>query len=267
MPDWLPLSLKHLLWRVGDERYIDPLLAGPLNTIRAEYGLPPTSRFFDAWIHAPDRVVGLFPDWFGDPQPDWPEQVRCTGFPLYDRVNDERLADEVIRFLEAGEPPVVFTAGTAMRRGRDFYAAAVDACWRLNGRGILLTRYPEQIPTPLPDTVRHFTYVPLSLLLPHAAVIVHHAGIGTSSQALRAGVPQLLRPMAYDQFDNAHRLEQLGVGLIIDRRRSTGSRMAGKLHILINQLSYREAAQRIADRFTGQDPIAESCDLIEETRD
>jgi len=48
--------------------------------------------------------------------------------------------------------------------------------------------------------------------LPHCAAIVHHGGIGTTSQALAAGIPQLIRPMAFDQFDNANRIEKLGCG-------------------------------------------------------
>ncbi|MGH9337428.1 MAG: glycosyltransferase, partial [Vicinamibacteria bacterium] len=106
---------------------------------------------------------------------------------------------------------MIFTTGTAATSETSFFEESAEAC-RLTGiEGILLTRYREQLPREFPGSVRHFSFLPFSLALPRVAAIVHHGGIGTSSQALQAGTPQLLRPLAYDQFDNAHRLEELGV--------------------------------------------------------
>ena len=113
----------------------------------------------------------------------------------------------------AGEPPIVFTPGSAMYHGQDFFRASVEACKQLNRRGILLTRHAEQIPADLPATIRHFSYAPFSLLLPRAAALVHHGGIGTSAQAMAAGCRQLITPFAHDQFDNADRLRRLGEGI------------------------------------------------------
>jgi len=47
---------------------------------------------------------------------------------------------------------------------------------------------------------------------------VHHGGIGTSAQAMRAGIPQLVSPLFYDQFDNAACVTALGAGGTIDRK-------------------------------------------------
>ena len=63
---------------------------------------------------------------------------------------------------------------------------------------MLLTRFSEPIPQNLPDGVRHFEFVPFSWLPPRAAAIVHHGGIGTMSQGLAAGIPQLIMPMNFD---------------------------------------------------------------------
>jgi len=51
--------------------------------------------------------------------------------------------------------------------------------------------------------------------LPRCAVFVHHGGIGSCAQGLRARVPQLIRPFAYDQFDNAARIEADGAGRFV----------------------------------------------------
>ena len=44
---------------------------------------------------------------------------------------------------------------------------------------------------------------------------MHHGGIGTTAEALRAGVPQVIVALAYDQFDNAARVEALGAGALV----------------------------------------------------
>src|SRR5262249_33834850 len=140
---------------------------------------------------------------------------------------------DVARFLTDGEPPVVFTPGTGNRHARDFFAAAADACVRLGRRGLFLTRFAEQLPAQLPDGVRHFAWVPLSKLLPHASALVHHGGIGTSAAALAAGIPQVVMPFSHDQPDNAARLERLGVARPLPVRRFRGPALAAELGQLL----------------------------------
>ncbi len=128
--------------------------------------------------------------------------VTLTGFPLYDERGLAHPPDPV-EVSRSGAPPVVFTPGSAMKQGQGFFAAAVDACSKSGRRGMLLTRFPEQVPPPLPDGIRHFKYVPFSQVFPRAAAVVHHGGIGTTAKALAAGAPQLIMHMAHDQPDNA----------------------------------------------------------------
>lgn len=207
----VPSVVKRLIWRLMDRHMLDPLFGTPFNALRAELGLKPVRRPFHRWIHGADLTLGLFPAWFAPPQPDWPGSLRLTGFPLYDHGADRPLPEAVVRFLEAGEPPVAFTAGTANASSHEFFATSVKACRLAGRRGLLLAQDASQLPSELPPNVAHFGYVPFKALLPRLSALVHHGGIGTASQALRAGVPQLVRPMGFDQFDNALRLRSLGV--------------------------------------------------------
>ena len=84
MPAWLPLWLKQRIWEGGDKYVLDRLIGPALNAFRAQIGLPPVSRILDGWWNSPDRVIGLFPDWYCRPQADWPPQAVLTGFPRYD---------------------------------------------------------------------------------------------------------------------------------------------------------------------------------------
>ncbi len=260
---WLPLWLKRLLYWVGYRFVIDPVVAPQTNAFRAELGLPAVRAFLDQWIHSPQCVIGMFPAWFGPPQPDWPPNVTLTGFPLYDERGLEELPAEVEQFLAAGEPPVAFTPGSANKQGQAFFAAAVEACRRLGRRGLLLTRFPEQVPSPLPDGVRHFAYIPFSQVLPRAAAVVHHGGVGTVAQALAAGVPQLVMPLAHDQPDNAARVRRLGVGRAIGVKKFRGPAVAAALGELIGSAEVRDNCRAVAAKFAGVDAIGAACRVIE----
>ena len=166
-------------------------------------------------------------------------------------------------FLSAGEPPIVFTPGSAHQNAHDFWLAAVDACRRLKRRGMLLTRHAEQIPDNLPEGVRHFSYVPFSEVLDRCAALVYHGGIGTLSQALAAGIPHVIMPMAHDQPDNAVRIKCLNVGDYLWPNQFRGPRLANMLERILGSAEVRSACRKYADLLRGDDAIAKTCEVID----
>jgi rhamnosyltransferase subunit B len=215
IPSSWPVSLRaSLLWLI--ERGVTDRVMGPaLNKIRTKLGLPPSKHILGRWLHSPQRVLGLFPDWFAPPQIDWPPNVTLTGFPLFDESEFREIDDELKSFLATGPAPIVFTPGSTMVDSLSFFSAAAEVLGTLGQRGIFLAKEGSPMP-PLGSSILLRSYVPLSKLLPQAKVLVHHGGIGTVSQALAAGIPQLAVPFAHDQFDNAARVERLGCGLRLD---------------------------------------------------
>lgn len=262
MPRWMPRWLKGALFALGDRFVIDPGLVPALNAMRSELGLPPIRRVLKEWIHSPRLTIGMFPDWFAPVQPDWPASVRLTGFPLYDERGLDPLSPTLLKFLEDGPAPIAFTPGSAMWVGRPFFQASADACRALGRRGLLLSRHREHIPENLPPGVIHVDYAPFSELLPRCAALVHHGGIGTSSQALAAGIPQLVMPMAHDQMDNADRLRKLGVARVVLPKQYP-VRVAAELRALLDSCETHERGRAVAERFVGVDAIGVTCDLIE----
>src|SRR5262249_3730147 len=81
-----PRLLKRLQWLLADRLLIDPTIGAALNRHRVPLGLPPVRRIFRDWINQASAVVGMFPEWLAQPQPDWPSNLRLTGFPLYDHA-------------------------------------------------------------------------------------------------------------------------------------------------------------------------------------
>lgn len=273
-PPVLPSIPLHRLWPrwmwralywIAD-RWIDWVVGRETNKVRGELGLAPARGFFHPWMHSTQLVIGLFPEWFCPRPSDWLPQIRLTGFPLFDERGVTALPAELESFLAGGDPPIVFTPGSAMRFGERFFVESAEACRRMGRRGILLTRFPEQVPRKLPAGVVHFDFVPFSQVLPRAAALVHHGGIGTSAQAMACATPQLVMNLSHDQFDNAARMKRLGVAESITANRYRAPEVARMLGDLIGSTTVRNATRNLAAKFDGTDPVGETCAMIESLR-
>lgn len=260
-PSWLPPAFHAARLAAVDRWVCDPVLAPPVNAFRAELGLPPVSRVFGRWAPSPQSNLGLFPDWFARVRPDWPVNMTLTGFvPAGDE--GAALPTAVEAFLDAGAPPVVVTFGSSMRHARKLFAAAVGAN-RLRGRRtILLTRFADQVPSQLPAGALHVEWASMVRLLPRVAAVVHHGGIGTVAQVLRAGVPHLVVPFTHDQPDNANRLVRLGVAERLAPARFSPDAAATALDRLLRP-GVRERCVTYAARIDPAAAVRAAADVIE----
>jgi rhamnosyltransferase subunit B len=258
VPNWL----RGVQYAIGQRFFIDPVVCPGLNRFRAGLGLPPVRRILE-WYHSRWCVACLFPDWFAAPQPEWPSPRLQSDFPLWDEPEGDDLPAAVQAFLDAGTPPIAFTPGSANVHGREFFATAAEVCRRLGRRGILLTRFPEQLPAALPDGVRHFPYVPFTTLLPRCAAAVHHGGIGTTAQSLAAGIPQFIMALAHDQYDNGERVARLGVGDWVTAARFHPRTVTPRLMRLLSSDDVLQRCRGIAPRMTGRSGLATMAAAIE----
>lgn len=268
IPRWIKASTPSLIRRLAWwqlDRFYDATLTRPLNRQRATLGLPPLKRIFQSWIHEADCVIGMFPAWFAEPQDDWPRKVVLADFPLYDHGDVAPLPAELLDFIEAGPPPVGISAGTATANAHQFFQTSIAACQAAGLRAILLSPFAEHIPQDLPAGIMHVRYAPFAALLPRLAAFVHHGGIGSTSQALRAGVPQLIRPVAYDQFDNAARTLALGVGRELLVKEYTAQNVAKALVELTGDPTLSRRSKELVRHFGKSDGIALAADAIERT--
>ena len=205
-PSWLLRGGYALL----DHLVIDAILRREILSVRSDLGVQaPLRRIMDRWWLSPDATMALYPSRFAPATVGFCNQLVHCGFPLEDVSGSD--------FEVPSGSPVVFTSGTANRHCRQFFEVAVHACKKLKREGILLSSYVENFPENLPSSMQCHSYRSLSKLLPHCSAIVHHGGVGTTSQAFAAGIPQVIRPLAFDQFDNAERVEKLGCGRWLKR--------------------------------------------------
>ena len=236
----------------------------PITRFRASVGLPPGQDPILDGQHSPQLVLALFSTLMGAPQPDWPAQTLVTGFPFYDQAGHGQGIDrDLERFLDAGPPPVVFTLGSsAVQQAGNFYHESIAAVQRLGCRAVLLVG-GNSFQEPLPAGTVAFPYAPFSKIFPRAAVIVHQGGIGTCAQALAAGRPMLVVPFAFDQPDNAARLQRLGVARTIPRKHYTAQRAYSELKLLLTDQACPASAVEVARKIAEENGVHSASDAIE----
>ena len=236
----------------------------PLRGLRALHGLPDTGAVMTLeGQYSPHGTLALFDAPLARPAASWPTPLSVCGTALYDgHAPDPASLDELRGFLEAGEPPLVFALGSSAVWIADrFWPEAIDAARALGRRAILIsgeTRFAS-----LPDGIRAFPYLPYSQVFPHAAVVIHQAGIGTLSQALRAGRPQLITPVAFDQPDNAERVEKMGIARVLPFRKVTAKRLVRAIDALLGDDQAADQAATVADQLRGVDGARAAAQWLE----
>lgn len=264
MPGWLPPAMKLKIQTGLYTAFIAPLIKPGLNAFRLSLGLKPRKKI-RSWWHSSQRMLLLFPDWFAPRQADWPSQSVQLGFPRADMFGaaSAGLDPKLEAFLNAGEPPVAITFGSARLRTASLYKAAIEACAKTGRRCLVLSHQTIKPPKGYEDRAFFSTYAPLGQVLPRCAALIHHGGVGTVSQAFAAGVPQIVAPMAFDQFDHAARVRRLGCGTSVPRELFAAGRVAKTLDALLSSPSVAEACRDAAARSDAGDVLADACDRIE----
>lgn len=258
----LPRWMQRAMWWMLDTLYIDRAADPAIDPTRRELGLPRIRHYFGEWLTASELVLGMFPEWYGPVQPDWPTGLRLAGFPLCDWVAGRQAPDALMQFLEK-ERPIVLTPGTGNSHAREFFAAGVAAAKALGRPCVLLTSHRAQLPDALPAGAHHFDFAPLSQILPKCAALVHHGGVGTTAAALAAGIPQVVMPMSHDQPDNAARVVRNHWGARLWPRQFTAERLGGILRQLATDEQVGRACEEARQRLSGQDGLEMACQALE----
>ena len=250
-PSWA----VRLAYRLLDAIAVDPAIASKVNAVRQPLGLAPVSRIIDQWWLSPDRILAMYPSWFAPATTEFcPRLVHC-GFPL--AGNEEPEAPPL------NQRPIIFTCGTAHHHAKNFFKNAVAASTQMGVPAILLSTYPDNFPANLPAGIQTAGYLPLNQILPGCRAMVHHGGIGTTSACMAAGIPQVIRPMAFDQFDNANRVQNLGVGRWLKRDRELARTLDHVIHDSAIATSAKDLSNRIANSSSGLELAIESiCETL-----
>ena len=167
---------------------------------------------------------------------DFPPQLKWVG---YRGLSFDRLPQDQKQYLTTSKKRVFVTCGTHLKWEKKRMVELAK---------ILSQEYPDYVfyvtlgdsaglehtPRILSENLLIFDYLPYSDVLDQMDFAIHHAGAGILMGCIKKGIPSLILPQDYDQFDNAVRAELFQIGLV--SRKKTESEV---LH-LFNELVSRE---------------------------
>lgn len=248
--------------RRGFARIVDPYL----RRFRTDHGLTvPRGRdaAFDGGLSR-ELLLALYSPTFCPPAPDWEKEIRQAGFCFWDPLESYEPPPALAAFLAAGPKPVLVTLGTAMIADpQGLYDAAVDAVRGTGRRAVLLVGRGQNAPADLPDNVFVLDYAPFGWLMPRCAAVIHQCGVGTSAQALRAGLPSVGVPYSFDQPNNARQLEALGVGVVLPPGRRGGHELRAALDTLLADGRATARAAELGRQLATESGPETACDVLE----
>jgi sterol 3beta-glucosyltransferase len=197
--------------------------------------------------------------------PEWNERTQVTGYWFLDPPSDWTPPADLVRFLEAGEPPVYIGFGSMAGRNPAATANIVVEALALAGRrGVLASGWGGLQPTDLPDSIHMLASIPHSWLFERMAAVVHHGGAGTTAAGLRAGVPSIIVPFSADQPFWGRRVADLGVGpRPLPRKQLTAERLAAAITTALTTPAIGQAAADLGRRIRAEDGVGNAIALID----
>ena len=255
-------AAEQLYWRI-----VEPLVADA----RREAGLAPMPRLRGPLgeIHRQRRpfLLGWSPHVLPTDgrRAGW---MHATGYWFLDREEAWRPQEKLRRFVEAGEPPVALGLGSmgstrASEAGR-IVSLTAKALGRAGMRGVLVSDH-EGADASLPENVVRIPGgVPYDWLFPRVSVAVHHGGVGTTAEALRAGTPSVVIPVVPDQEFWGWRVHTLGAGPApIPHKNLTAEKLSGAILRAATDPEIRRRCRLLGSKIAAEDGVARAVEAFE----
>lgn len=231
-----------------------------LEPLRERFGLAPGG--------GPDRLLGQVffttrPASLRDPDQPLPE-VTAELRPIADDLGPDATATTADPFPPRdGRPRVAITLGTVNHDQASILRAMIDGSVAAGAQvAVALGTDPATL-GPVPRGVAVHAYMPMSTLLPAAAVVVYHGGSGTMLAALAASTPQVIVPIAADQPDNADLCRAAGVARVIALEDVDAPTVQAAIEAVLSDPSYRRRAREVADEIEAMPGPDAALDRIE----
>jgi sterol 3beta-glucosyltransferase len=209
------------------------------------------------------HIFGYSPAVLPKPR-DWSEWVHVTGYWFLNQASSFAPPLDLEAFLAAGPAPVAI--GFSSQVGREtakVTKVVVEALNRAKGRGILISGFGGLKDVELPEHIFRVRTVPYDWLLPRVAAMVHQGGAGSTSAALRAGVPSMAVPFGFEQGLWGRRIASLGAGPApIPAEKLTAQNLCDAIRRMLVDESFRRHAQRIGEAIRSEDGIGQAAAMI-----
>jgi UDP:flavonoid glycosyltransferase YjiC (YdhE family) len=230
-----------------------------LNGARAEHGLAPLKDYSDQVLGAQAIYVMTAPELDFSSKAQLPANVHYVGpaFEPFEKDWESPWPEENT------DPLVLLSFSTSYMDQGALAQRVLDAVAGLPVRA-LLTAGPALDASRLrvPANARTVAFVPHRTVLPHASLMITHAGWQTVNAALADGVPLVCIPDARDQPDNAARVVFVNAGVKVSKK-SSPSKLRSVIASALEDRSIKQGARAMADALARSDGTTVMADALE----
>lgn len=233
-----PTFLHKAILRWPVRWVMNGLFGSGLARARRALGLANSKAPFFALNRECEVSYGLWSPAMRGAAADDPRNATFCGF--IQNTGPAELSAELEQFLQAGAAPMVVGVGSLLPpMATALYEHSRAVARRLGVRAVLVGAPPSLAA----EDIFVAAHVPYSALFPRAKLLIHHGGAGTLSESLRSGRPQVVVPFGNDQYDNAWRIERLGLGSSVPKVRLSEARLFEAVRQALEPAVERRAAE------------------------
>jgi len=256
-----PAFLNRLGWKLGYRIFagIDELAAVEYEKL----GARPRSNIMAGGAYSRLLTLGLWSPAFFPRPTDWPEWFQVGGYARSD--GDTPRSALSTKPVTGTAPTILFTLGSSVVNDpRGFYDAALKAIAPTPWNAVLLGA-PEEIPVPraLRERVQVLRYAPYADLFPQMAAIVHQGGVGTTQAACYYGIPSIIVPRGFDQFENAAHIQREGWGLRLLPTDFSAYSLRYRLERLLRSGKIQTKVKALSQQMQAEPGVVRSAEMIE----
>lgn len=234
--------------------------------MRHRAGLPKRKLYFPFKDSPPRPRTPILCAWSPSlipPSRDWGPHMHVTGYYFLPRNDAYTPPRELKDFLDAGSRPVCISFGSMVNKDAEKIDAIIrESLKRTNNRGILLSGWGSTHRESTGDLL-YLESAPHDWLLPKCKMLIHHGGAGTTSAALRAGIPQIVIPFMADQPFWGSRVHAVGVAPKPIRVSQLSVEKMVRAMTEAESKAILERAQVTGQRIRGEDGVGEVARLVE----
>lgn len=213
-------------------------------------------------------IYGVSSSFLSKPD-DYPNQSFFTGFWFSDSTTN--IDNDLNDFLQSGEPPIVITFGSMPFKTKGKLTDLLNSLTSELGIRLVVIKgwgIDDLTGVEKNSNIKIIHSAPYDKLFPNVKAVVHHGGLGTTAECLRAGKPMLICPVLHpvgDQYFWGNLAYRKGIAVKPLPANSLNNRnIINRVAELINNNSLYEKSRLLSLEILKENGIGNAIKIIED---